>query len=126
MAESATALHESLLEYALTLPEAWEDHPWGDTVVKVRKKIFVFLGVGHEKQPARISVKLPESADHALSLPEAVPTGYGLGRSGWVTVPLVPGVPGIDVLKDWLRESYVTVAPKTLAARLLAGPADLA
>ena len=67
----------------------------------------------------------PESADHALSLPEAIPTGYGLGRSGWVTVPLVPGTPSIDVLRDWLEESYVAVAPKSLAAQLLTGPADL-
>src|SRR4051794_16048952 len=26
-------LYEELLSYALTLPEAWLDHPWGDTVV---------------------------------------------------------------------------------------------
>ena len=38
-------VRRTLLEYALTLPEAWEDHPWGDSVVKVRKKIFLFLGV---------------------------------------------------------------------------------
>ena len=37
-----------LREFALTLPGAWEDFPWGDTVIKVRKKIFVFLGEGDE------------------------------------------------------------------------------
>ena len=36
--------HESLREFALTLPGAWDDHPWGETVIKVKKKIFVFLG----------------------------------------------------------------------------------
>jgi len=35
-----TRLHER----ALTFPGAWEDHPWGETCVKVGKKIFVILG----------------------------------------------------------------------------------
>ena len=30
------------------MPGAWEDHPWGDTVVKVGKKVFVFMGVDGE------------------------------------------------------------------------------
>lgn len=111
-------VRRTLLEYALTLPEAWEDHPWGDSVVKVRKKIFLFLGGDHGGPPS-LTVKLPESAEHALSLPEAVPTGYGLGRHGWVTVPLVSPV---DLLTDWIDESYCAIAPKTLVARLLADP----
>ena len=37
---------KALREYALAFPEAWEDFPWGDRVVKVGKKIFVFLGAG--------------------------------------------------------------------------------
>ena len=43
---------DSLLEFALSLPEAHEDHPWGETVVKVRKKIFVFLGEDGSPTPA--------------------------------------------------------------------------
>jgi predicted DNA-binding protein (MmcQ/YjbR family) len=101
---------DELLSFALSLPGAWEDHPWGETVAKVRTKIFVFLG------PERLTVKLEESHEHALSIDGAVPTGYGLGRAGWVTVP-VAGVP-VDVLRDWIEESYRIVAPKRLVAEL--------
>jgi predicted DNA-binding protein (MmcQ/YjbR family) len=105
-------MRDRLLSFALGLPEAWEDHPWDDTVVKVRKKIFLFLG------DERISVKLPMSADQALAVEGARPTGYGLGRAGWVSLPLGPGTPPFAVLCDWIEESYRTVAPKTLV-RLL-------
>ena len=33
-----------LKSFALSLPEAYEDHPWGESVAKVRGKVFVFLG----------------------------------------------------------------------------------
>jgi predicted DNA-binding protein (MmcQ/YjbR family) len=108
---------ESLLEFALTLPEAWEDHPWGDTVVKVRKKIFVFLGEGGSESFG-MSVKLDESLDAALALDGAEPTGYGLGKAGWVSVPLKGRSPSIGVLRDWVEESYRRVAPKTLVRAL--------
>ena len=63
---------EDLEAFALGLPGAFADMPWeGDVVAKVGKKIFVFFGAG--EQPA-ISVKLPDSADHALATPGAVPT----------------------------------------------------
>jgi predicted DNA-binding protein (MmcQ/YjbR family) len=101
---------DELLAFALTLPEAWEDHPWGETVAKVRAKVFVFLG------PERITVKLEEAHEHALSVEGAEPTGYGLGRAGWVTVP-VADVP-LNVLREWIEESYRIVAPKRLLAEL--------
>jgi predicted DNA-binding protein (MmcQ/YjbR family) len=99
-----------LLAFALSFPETREDHPWGETVAKVRAKVFVFLG------PERMTVKLIESHEHALSIDGAAPTGYGLGPSGWVTVPFA-GVP-LDVLRDWIEESYRIVAPKRLVALL--------
>lgn len=92
------------------MPEAWEDHPWGDTVAKVRKKIFVFVGSDS------ITVKLDESQGHALSVAGAAPSGYGPGRSGWVTVPVAGVTP--DVLREWVEESYRIVAPKRLVALL--------
>ena len=113
------AAREQVIAHALRLPEAWEDHPWGETVVKVRKKVFLFAGLGDGDRPERVSVKLPESAEEALGFPGAEPTGYGLGRSGWVTVPLA-GVPS-GLVEDWVEESYRCVAPKRLAALLEPG-----
>jgi predicted DNA-binding protein (MmcQ/YjbR family) len=99
-----------LLAYALSFPEAWEDHPWNETVVKVRSKVFVFFS------GRLMTVKLVESHAHALSIDGAEPTGYGLGRAGWVNVP-IEAVPA-DVLRDWIEESYRIVAPKRLVASL--------
>ena len=44
MAADLRRIERRLLKLALSYPEAWEDHPWGENVVKVGKKIFVFLG----------------------------------------------------------------------------------
>ena len=80
------------------------------------KKIFVFFGSPEEP---RLSVKLPESADHALSLSAGVPTSYGLGKHGWVTVDLAAAdCPETEVVLDWIEESYRTVATKKLVAQL--------
>ena len=100
------------MTFALGLPEAWEDHPWGDVVVKVGKKIFVFVG------DDGMSVKLADAAshEHALSLDGAAPTGYGLGKAGWVSVPFKGQPTGL--LRDWVEESYRAVAPKKLVAQL--------
>ena len=112
------AVVDSLEEFALSLPEAWPDEPWGDRVVKVGKKIFVFLS-RHDATRPSATFKLPDSRDHALAYPEAIPTGYGLGKHGWVTV-LIDTVPPEeqDVLVDFVEESYRAVATKTLVKRL--------
>lgn len=103
---------EGLLAEAVGFPGAWEDHPWGDTVVKVRKKIFVFLGEDG------FAVKLPESAEVALGLPGSEPTGYGLGKAGWVSVTCTGDDLPLDLFADFLDESYRAVAPKTLVKEL--------
>jgi predicted DNA-binding protein (MmcQ/YjbR family) len=108
-------VRDKVRDFALSLPEAFEDQPWGEDVVKVRGKIFVFLGGGASK---RMTVKLEESHAHALSIEGAEPTGYGLGASGWVTVPLRAEGITIAVLRDWVEESYRIVAPKRLVATL--------
>ncbi|HSJ91172.1 MAG TPA: MmcQ/YjbR family DNA-binding protein [Ilumatobacter sp.] len=118
MAADPHAVVDSLEDFALSLPEAWPDAPWGDRVVKVGKKIFVFLSRSDSTRPV-VTVKLPESRDHALAYPDSVPTAYGLGKHGWVTV-FVDAVPPEehDVLVDFVEESYRAVATKTLVKRL--------
>jgi len=111
---------DRLKAFALALPGAFEDNPWGDEpVIKVGKKIFVFMGPAEKPT---VAVKLPDSADQALDTPGAVPTGYGLGRSGWVTTPVGPGGAPRGVVEDWIEESYRTIAPKKLVAELDAAP----
>lgn len=110
-------LRSRLRDYALGLPEAYEDHPWGETVVKVRKKIFLFLGEEGSDEPG-FGVKLPTSHDEALAVPGSAPMGYGLGKAGWVTLSLQANLPPADVLLDWVGESYRAVAPKRLASAL--------
>ena len=108
----------TLAEFALGFPEAWADEPWGDAVVKVGRKIFVFIS-GPASTDPMITVKLPESREHALSLPGSAPTGYGLGKHGWVTIP-VDRMHDEDeeVLLDFVEESYRAVATKTSIKRL--------
>lgn len=112
-------LRDELLRFALGFPEAWQDFPWGDDpVAKVRKKIFAFFGRS-EDDCVRLGVKLPETGDVLLEEPWATPTGHGLGRHGWVDLRFArPEDVPLDLLFDLIEESYVAVAPKTLARQL--------
>mgnify|MGYP001575834750 CR=1 FL=1 len=105
-------------EAALAYPGATEEFPWGERVIKVKGKVFVFLG-RDEDDDVGFSVKLPHSGDAALGLPFCTPTGYGLGKSGWVSASFPGGknVP-LPLLLEWLDESYRAVAPKKLLATL--------
>ena len=115
----AAKLRTQLREFAVGLPGAYEDFPWEESVVKVNKKIFVFLGVeGSEQYPPAVGLKLRYSHDQALTIAGAAPTGYGLGRAGWVTIPLTGSPPSVEVLQDWVEESYRIVAPKRLVVEL--------
>ncbi|MET4662426.1 putative DNA-binding protein (MmcQ/YjbR family) [Streptomyces sp. PvP037] len=112
---------EKVCDCALGMPGAAEEHPWGETVAKVNKKVFVFLGVHDGSHPLGVTVKLTDETAHAhaLTCPGARPAGYGLGRAGWVAVPLEPkGAPAAGLLCDWVEESYRAIAPKRLAAGL--------
>ncbi len=112
-----------LEELAATLPEAervdvaeWGDHP----TFRVRGKNFVFS----DQTAERLSFKLSkeEAAAVVATDPAASPTGYGLGRHGWVSVELEPDVDEErwTEVREWVRTSYTLVAPKTLARVVLA------
>ncbi|MFE7836709.1 MmcQ/YjbR family DNA-binding protein [Streptomyces sp. NPDC057474] len=112
---------EKVREFALGMPGAVEEFPWGESVAKVNRKVFVFLGMDDGSYPLGVTVKLrdEETHAHALACPGAEPAGYGLGKAGWVRVPLQEkGAPGAELLCDWVEESYRVIAPKKLIAEL--------
>ena len=105
---------KALQKQARAFPGAWEDHPWGETVYKVGRKVFVFLGVDRGDGSFGLSCKLPHSSEAAVTMFSfATPTGYGLGKSGWVSAHFAKtdDVP-VDLLKQWIDESYAAIAPK--------------
>jgi predicted DNA-binding protein (MmcQ/YjbR family) len=109
-----------LRAYAMGFPGATEDFPWGERVAKVNGKVFVFLGADPVAGAGMgLSVKLPISCEEALELPFTKPTGYGLGKAGWVSASFGPkDAPPVAILKSWIQESYRAVAPKKLLAEL--------
>ena len=108
-----TALRKAALAYA----QATEDFPWGHRAFKVKKKMFLILSF--DKDIFNVTMKLPDSGKQAVQLPFAEPTGYGLGKSGWVTASFGPKdkVP-LELLEDWIDESYRAIAPKKLVQEL--------
>ena len=123
---------DDLRAFALGLPAAEEDAPWGETVIKVRRKpgvppwrkdgvgvhgpMFLWLGRRDAAAPA-VCVKLTDSYEEAVQVGRAEPTtNSGLGQWGWLTFPLA----GIDMAlaQDWVEESYRNVAPTRLVAEL--------
>jgi len=116
--KSAGSKAERLVrEIALAYPEAYEEMPWGHSAIKVRKKSFLFMGTSDGR--FSLSVKLPHSAEAALTLPFTEPTGYGLGKSGWVSARFdARDVPPLPMIREWIDESYRAVAPKKLVALL--------
>ena len=107
----------ALRDAGLGYPEVTEEFPWGHRTLKVKGKAFVFLTLTGEG--LSMSMKLPQSNGAALMLPFAQPTGYGLGKSGWVSASFgARDTPPLEMLRQWLDESYRAVAPKKLVAQL--------
>ncbi|HVF13361.1 MAG TPA: MmcQ/YjbR family DNA-binding protein [Acidimicrobiales bacterium] len=100
------------------LPEAervdiaeWGDHP----TFRVRGRNFVFS----DQEARNLSLKLPKEEAEAVVATDADvhPAGYGLGRHGWVSLDLSPDADDDRwrLVEEWVRSSYVLVAPKRLA-----------
>lgn len=109
---------ERLRAWGLKLPGAHRKSPWPDhDDLAVKDKTFAYLPANG--QPFSLSCKLPYTGYEALQLPFAEPTGYGLGKSGWVTFnPPEDEIPDLDQLKAWVEESYRAQAPLKLVVQL--------
>jgi hypothetical protein len=56
---SRNPVYAAVREFALEYPGAHEDFPWGERVIKVKGKVFVFMGKPDGE--LSLSVKLPTS-----------------------------------------------------------------
>lgn len=113
--EKLEAIVDRLPEAVRVDIEAWG----GEPTFRVNGKNFVFTN----QDATGISVKLPKDEAEAVvaSDPRAEPTGYGLGRHGWVSVELGRRVSAARwrEVEEWVRTSYTLVAPKKLARIVL-------
>ena len=114
MNADGTDLIQALRAWGLTLPGAHRKSPWPDhDDLAVKDKTFAYLP--KTGAPFSLSCKLPYTGSAALDLPYAAPTGYGLGKSGWVTFnPSEDELPSLEQLKEWVEESYRAQAPRRL------------
>jgi predicted DNA-binding protein (MmcQ/YjbR family) len=107
-----TSLAERLRRLALSLPETYEDEPWGHPVFKVAdNRMFASMSVaeGH----VSLTVKLTaEEREMAFLLPFVRRANY-VGRYGWITA-VVADEESLESALDWLCESYWLKAPAHL------------
>jgi DNA-binding transcriptional ArsR family regulator len=98
---------------ALAYPEAREASGRNERIIRVRSRPFLLLREAESRWG--LTVNLPLSRTAALKLPFASPVLYRLGKSDWVTAEFGPGddLP-LEVLWEWVDESYRAVAPRRL------------
>jgi predicted DNA-binding protein (MmcQ/YjbR family) len=98
-------------ELSLSLPETYEDSPWGFPVFKVGdNKLFAMLTGA---SPLEVTMKVgAEEREIGALLPFVRPASH-VGRYGWVTVT-VEDEAALQTALDWVRESYWLKAPATV------------
>jgi predicted DNA-binding protein (MmcQ/YjbR family) len=105
-------LAERLRELALSLPETYEDEPWGHPVFKVgENRMFASMDVADAC--VRLTVKLTAEEREIAHLLPYVSTARYVGRYGWVTAEIADDE-SLEAALEWLRESYWLKAPPHL------------
>lgn len=119
MSAKSDAVLRELKAFGLSLPGAHGKAPWPEhDDLAVKDKTFAYLPT-EGADAFKMSVKLPYTHPVVLDLPFAAPAGYGLGKSGWVSLtPSEEEIPSIEQLREWVEESYRAQAPKRLVKEL--------
>lgn len=109
---TAADLADRIRALALSLPEAYEDSPWGHPVFKVGGNR-MFAGMSVDGEVVHLTVKLTaEEREIAQLLPYVRKASY-VGRYGWVTADVTDDET-LGAALEWLRESYWLRAPAEL------------
>ena len=105
-------LAERLRKLALSLPETYEDEPWGHPVFKVAdNRMFASMSVGDEA--VHLTVKLTAEEREIAYLLPFVSHARWVGRYGWITAEVVDDET-LDCALEWMRESYWLKCPAEL------------
>jgi predicted DNA-binding protein (MmcQ/YjbR family) len=96
-------------ELALSLPQSYEDEPWGFPVFKVGSNR-MFAWMIEEPDAVHVTVKLTQEEREIARLLPYVRRASHLGRYGWVTAA-VSDEETLEAALEWLRESYWLKAP---------------
>jgi predicted DNA-binding protein (MmcQ/YjbR family) len=101
---------DRIRELALSLPESYEDRPWGDfPVFKVGpNKVFVYMV--ERDEGLDVTLKLTAEEREIAQLFPWVRRANYVGRYGWVTARVTDDE-SLEAALEWLRESYYLKAP---------------
>ena len=104
---------KTIRELALSLPQTYEDAPWGFPVFKVAdNRMFAWL---QENDPVELTLKLDAEEREIAYLHPWVRTASHVGRYGWITAN-VTDEESLEAALEWLRESYWLKCPAELKA----------
>ncbi|MFH8789201.1 MmcQ/YjbR family DNA-binding protein [Streptomyces roseoverticillatus] len=114
---------EDVAAFALALPEATEEEPYGPNrpVFKVGGSIFAMLAAATKEHPEQVTLKCaPDLALHLCEQYPAIRPWYRGRRWHWLTVPLEDAMPA-EELTDMLHHAWecvVSELPRTTRERL--------
>ena len=109
---------KTIRELALSLPQTYEDAPWGFPVFKVAdNRMFAWL---QENDPVELTLKLDAEEREIAYLHPWVRTASHVGRYGWITATIEDD-DALQTALEWLRESYYLKAPAKLRDAAFAG-----
>ena len=112
MALTPSNAAQTIRTLALSLPESYEDEPWGHPVFKVGDNR-MFASMWEEQGCLHLTVKLTaEEREIAHLLPFVRKARY-VGRYGWITAE-VGDEEALEAALEWVRESYWLKAPAEL------------
>ena len=103
---------DSIRALALSLPETYEDEPWGHPVFKVGENR-MFASMWEEEGSVKLTVKLTAEEREIAHLLPFVSRARYVGRYGWITAE-VTDEESLEAALEWLRESYWLKAPAEL------------
>ncbi|WP_151736995.1 MmcQ/YjbR family DNA-binding protein ['Paenibacillus yunnanensis' Narsing Rao et al. 2020] len=106
--------YEEIVEFCLSFPSTYEDHPFGIEYTAMRhtgnKKLFALIYVRNGHLCVNLKCE-PERADFWRGLFAEVKPGYHMNKAHWNTVLLDGELPR-DTIQEMVQVSYELTRPK--------------